>query len=158
MLTRILPRRAAALGLVLAAAMALSACAPVRGGDVYRRGETLRAQSVELGVIESARPVRIEGGDSGVGTVGGAALGGIAGSTVGRGSGNVAAVIGGAILGGIAGNAIEREANARPGVEVTVRLDNGRTLAVVQQDMGEGFRPGDRVRVLNDGRYTRVTR
>ena len=151
-------RRAAALVAVVAAATFASACAPTYSGDVYRRGETLRAQSVELGVVESARPVRIEAADTGVGTVGGAALGGIAGSTVGRGSGSVAAAIGGAILGGIAGNAVEREANARPGVEVTVRLDNGRLLAVVQQDVGEGFRPGDRVRVLNDGRYTRVTR
>lgn len=151
-------RRAAALVAILAAGTLLSACAPSYSGNVYRRGETMRAQSVELGVVESARAVRLEGPDTGVGTVGGAALGGIAGSTVGRGSGSVAAAIGGAILGGIAGNAVEREANARPGVEVTVRLDNGRMLAVVQQDAGEGFRPGDRVRVLNDGRYTRITR
>jgi outer membrane lipoprotein SlyB len=155
---RLVAPRLAALVLVVIAALAVSACAPVRGGDVYRRGETLRAQSVELGVVEQARPVRIEGPDTGVGTVGGAALGGIAGSTVGRGSGSVAAAIGGAILGGIAGNAIERDANARNGVELTVRLDNGRMLAVVQQDVGEVFRPGDRVRVLSDGRHTRVTR
>jgi len=151
-------RRTAALLLVLATGLTLSACAPTYSGDVYRRGETMRAQTVELGVVENARLVRIENPDTGVGTVGGAALGGIAGSTVGRGSGSVAAAIGGAILGGIAGNAIERDANTRNGVEVTVRLDNGRMLAVVQQDVGEGFRPGDRVRVLNDGRYTRVTR
>lgn len=158
MLASLRSRRAAALGLVLATALAVSACAPVRGGDVYRRGEMMRAQRVEFGVVENARYVRVDAPDTGVGTVGGAALGGIAGSTVGRGSGSVAAAIGGAILGGIAGNAIEREANAREGVELTVRLDNGRTLAVVQPDVGEGFRPGDRVRVLTDGRYTRVSR
>ena len=58
----------------------------------------------------------------------------------------------GAILGGIIGNAVEREAQrARHGVELTVRLDHGRMIAVVQDDAGEAFRPGDRVRVLSDG-------
>jgi outer membrane lipoprotein SlyB len=56
------------------------------------------------------------------------------------------------------GDAIGREANAHPGVEVTVRLGNGRVPAVVQPDAGEGFRPGDRIRMLNDGRFTRATR
>jgi outer membrane lipoprotein SlyB len=145
---------AAALVLVV-----LAGCAPARSGDVYRRGEALRAQSVELGVIESLRPVRIEGGDSGVGTVGGAALGGIAGSTLGGGSrAHAAGAIAGAILGGLAGTAIERDVNKANGIEVTVRLDSGRMLAVVQEGDGAEFRPGDRIRVLSDGYTTRVAR
>jgi outer membrane lipoprotein SlyB len=39
-----------------------------------------------------------------------------------------------------------------------VRLDNGPYLAVVQEDGGEQFRPGERVRILRDGGTTRVTR
>ena len=44
------------------------------------------------------------------------------------------------------------------GIEVTVRLDSGQHLAVVQADGGENFRSGERVRVLRDGATTRVTR
>ena len=87
----------------------------------------------------------------------GAALGGIAGSAAGAGAGDAAAIVGGALLGGLIGNAVERDAQRRPGLEVTVRLDNGRMIAVVQDDTGEPFRPGDRIRVLSDGYRTRVS-
>jgi outer membrane lipoprotein SlyB len=147
---------AVAAALVLAT---LAGCAPSRSGDVYRRGEALRAQSVELGVIESLRPVRLEGGNSGVGTVGGAVLGGLAGSTLGGGStAHAAGAVAGAILGGLAGTAIEKDVNRANGIEITVRLDSGRMLAVVQEGDGAEFRPGDRVRLLSDGYTTRVAR
>ena len=69
---------------------------------------------------------------------------------------NAAGAIAGAIVGGLVGNAVENNANQRNGVEVTVRLDSGRTIAVPQENAGENFRPGDRVRVLSDGYTTRV--
>ena len=96
--------------------------------------------------------------NTGVGTVGGAAIGGIAGSTIGgSGRANAAGAIAGAIVGGIVGNAVENNANQRNGIEITVRLDSGQMIAVPQENAGENFRPGDRVRVLSDGRTTRVT-
>ena len=85
-------------------------------------------------------------------------LGGWAGSGIGAGSGNAAAIVGGVLLGSLIGNAVEREVNKRPGVEVTVRLDMGRMIAVVQDDAGEAFQPGDRIRVVSDGYRTRVIR
>lgn len=142
---------------VLATSFVVSACAPSPSNDVYYPGQTMRAQTVELGVVNEVRYVQIAGQDSGVGTVGGAALGGIAGSQIGHGGGSVAGAIGGAILGGVIGNAVERDTTRRNGVEITVHLDSGRLLAIVQQ-AGEEFRPGDRVRVLSDGYVTRVTR
>lgn len=142
---------------LLAMAISVAGCAPPVAGNRYYRGEALRAQSVELGVVESIRPIQLQGHDTGVGTVGGAALGGLAGSGVGGGAGQAAAIVGGAILGGIIGNAVERDANKRHGVELTVRLDAGRMIAVVQEDGGEAFRPGDRIRVLSDGYRTRIT-
>ena len=143
----------------LAAVLLLAGCAPPPRADVYYPGQAMRAQSVELGVIETLRPVQIAGTQTGVGTFGGATLGGIAGSTVGGGSrANAAGAIAGAIIGGVIGSAVEQGATQRPGYEVTVRLDSGRMLAVVQDDAGEQFRPGDRVRVLSDGYMTRVAR
>ena len=148
--------RTAALALALSAVVV--GCAPPLGPDRYYRGEALRAQSIELGVIEGVRPVGLEGPTSGAGAVSGAALGGWAGSGIGGGSGNAAAIVGGIVLGSIIGNAVERDAVRRPGVELTVRLDTGRMIAVVQDDYGDPFRPGDRIRVLSDGYRTRVAR
>ena len=141
----------------LAVVLSVAGCATPVGPGYYHRGEAMRAQSVEMGVVESVRPVALGGPDTGVGTVGGAALGGLAGSDAGHGAGQAAAIIGGAILGGIVGNAVERDANRRPGLELTVRLDSGRMIAVVQDDSGEPFRPGDRIRVLSDGYRTRIS-
>jgi outer membrane lipoprotein SlyB len=146
-------------GVAIAALLAviLAGCATPAGPGYYYRGEALRPQSVEMGVVENLRPIALQAPDTGVGTVGGAALGGLAGSAAGHGAGQAAAIIGGAILGGLVGNTVERDANRRPGVELTVRLDSGRMIAVVQDDTGEPFRPGDRIRVLSDGYRTRVS-
>jgi len=147
--------RPAAIAVVAAALVA--GCAAPRYGDTYYGYQANRAQSVEMGVVESVRLVNLQGPNTGVGTVGGAALGGIAGSTIGGGSrANAAGAIAGAILGGVVGTAIEQDASRRQGLEVTARLDSGRMIAVVQ-DGGESFRPGDRVRILSDGHTTRVT-
>jgi outer membrane lipoprotein SlyB len=141
----------------LAVVLSLAGCATPAGPGYYYRGEALRSQSVEMGVVESVRPVALQGPDTGLGALGGAALGGWAGSGIGSGGGNTAAIVGGVILGSLIGNAAEVNAARRPGLELTVRLDNGRMIAVVQEDVGEPFRPGDRTRVTSDGYRTRVS-
>lgn len=147
-------------GVLIAAVLALGSagCASGLGGDVYSRGEARRAMTVQFGVVESVRPVRLEGTKSPVGAVAGAAVGGIAGSGVGGGRGSSIATVIGAVAGGLAGAALEEKVTQSQGVEVTVRLDNGQILAVVQDDHGEGFRAGDQVRVTRDGGTTRVAR
>ncbi len=137
-------------------ALALGGCAYPGGGADYRGYEVRGEQSVRFGVVESVRDVRIDARESGVGTAGGAVLGGLAGSNVGGGSGQIAGAIGGAILGGIIGQNIERSANERRGLEVTVLLDTGKYLAIVQEG-DEPFRAGDRVRILSGRGNTRVT-
>ncbi|HMQ12971.1 MAG TPA: glycine zipper 2TM domain-containing protein [Candidatus Competibacter phosphatis] len=146
----------ATMAVVLAAGLVLSGCPASMSGGAYSRNQAREAQEVRLGYVESVRQVLIEGTRSGVGAVSGAALGGVAGSTIGRGRGQVAGAIGGAVLGGLAGSAIEENATRQPGLEITVQLDNGRMVAVTQA-ADEPFYPGDRVRVLigNDG-TTRV--
>jgi outer membrane lipoprotein SlyB len=145
------PAAIAAIGALL-----LGGCAYNAGSRDYRGYEVQGEQSVRFGVVESVRDVSINPRESGVGTAGGAALGMVAGSNVGGGSGQVAGAIGGAILGGILGQSIERSANQRPGVEVTVLLDNGKYVAIVQE-ADEQFRSGDRVRILSGRGAARVT-
>ncbi|HUL55783.1 MAG TPA: glycine zipper 2TM domain-containing protein [Usitatibacter sp.] len=138
-------------------ALALGGCAyPPAGSGDYRGYEVRGEQSVRFGVVESVRDVRITPHDTGVGTAGGAALGAVAGSTVGGGNGQIAGAIGGAILGGIIGQNIEQQANQKNGVEITVLLDSGKYIAIVQ-GADEQFRAGDRVRILSGPGGTRVT-
>jgi outer membrane lipoprotein SlyB len=142
----------------LAAVLITVGCAAGQGGGTYSRTEARRAMVVQFGTIDSVRAVQLEGTKSPVGSVGGAAVGGIAGSTVGSGRGSAIGAVVGAVAGGLAGAALEEGATRRPGIEVTVKLENGQYLAVVQADEGERFAPGERVRVLRDGGVTRVTR
>lgn len=142
----------------LAAVMMLGGCAAGLGGGDYARAEARRAMVVQFGTVQAVRGVKLEGTKTPVGSLAGAAVGGVAGSTVGGGRGQAVATVLGAVAGGLAGAAVEEGATRQPGVEVTVRLDNGQYLAVVQADEGEQFRAGERVRILRDGGTTRVTR
>jgi outer membrane lipoprotein SlyB len=111
-----------------------------------------------LGTVESVRDVIIDANDTGTGTLAGAAIGGIAGSTVGGGRrANAAGAIAGAVVGGLIGNAVEKNGNDRQGVEVTIRLEGGQIIAITQ-GKDEEFRPGDRVKILSGQGATRVSR
>lgn len=132
-------------------------CAASNSGDVYRRDQTRQAQTVKMGVVESVRMVKIEGTKSHVGTVAGAVVGGVAGSTVGEGKGSIIGAVVGAVAGGLAGSAIEEGVTRKDGLEITVKLDNGTMLAIVQEAAGETFHPGERIRVLEGGGETRVS-
>lgn len=137
-------------------ATALGGCASSMSGSAYTRAQARQAQEVRMGVVESVRQVQLEGTKTPVGTVAGAAVGGLAGSNIGEGKGSAVGAIIGAVAGGLAGSAIEEGVTKKPGLEITVRLDNGRMIAVTQE-ADEAFRPGERVRVLTGGGVTRVT-
>ncbi|PKO93448.1 MAG: hypothetical protein CVU15_02615 [Betaproteobacteria bacterium HGW-Betaproteobacteria-1] len=134
----------------------LAACASSQSGSVYSRDEARKTQTVRMGVVESVRLVRIEGTKTPIGTVAGGAVGGIAGSTIGHGRGSAAAAVVGAVVGGLAGAAAEEGITRKDGLEITVKLDNGTMLAVVQE-ADEQFHPGERVRLVESGGTTRVT-
>jgi outer membrane lipoprotein SlyB len=136
----------------------LAGCASGLGSGDYERTEARRVYEVKMGVVESVRQVRLEGTDSGVGTIAGGVVGGVAGSELGGGKGAAIGAVLGAVAGGVAGKATEEVVTRKPGLEIVVRLDSGRTIAVVQEDAGESFARGDRVRVLESGGQARVTK
>ncbi|MCK5914661.1 MAG: hypothetical protein KAG92_00860, partial [Deltaproteobacteria bacterium] len=74
----------------------------------------------------------------------------VVGSTIGSGRGRTLATVGGALAGLAAGSAVEKGAGTKKAVEFTVELDDGRVMAVVQED-GAYYRIGDRVRLLQGG-------
>ena len=130
------------------------------GTDTVRSGEQAqREQAVRPGVVEATRDVTIDGGQpTGVGGVIGAVVGGVGGSYIGSGHGTIIGSVVGSVLGGLAGNAAERAGSRKPGVELTIRLDVGRTIVVVQSVAEELFKTGDRVRVISDGATARVSK
>ena len=144
--------------LILLMATGLAGCASNLSGESYSRSEERSVQQVEYGIIEQLRPVKIEGTKTPIGAGAGALVGGIAGSGVGSGRGsNVMAVIG-ALAGGMAGAAIEEGVTRTQGVEITIKMNKGGTIAIVQAlAPNQRFAVGDRVRVLYGSENTRVT-
>lgn len=144
------------LTLAIVATLALSGCASGLGSADYERSQARTVQEVQTGVVVGVRTVKIEGTKTPVGTLAGAAVGGVAGSEVGGGKGQVVGAVLGAVLGGVAGSAVEEKVTSQTGLEITVRLDSGRAIAITQ-GADQQFRVGDRVRVLSGGGTTRVT-
>lgn len=135
----------------------LSGCMSTLSGESYSRSEARKEQRVEFGRVEYIRSVVIEGTKTPIGAGTGAAVGGIAGSGVGHGKGQDIATVVGAVAGGLAGAAAEEQLTKKQGIELTVRLDNGEIIAVVQEASSQvRFNVGDRVRVLTLGGTTRV--
>lgn len=149
-----------AVGLVAISALFLGGCAQQSlTGDAYSARDARQIQTVQYAVVESVRPVVIEGRTDGVvGTGAGAIIGGIAGSTIGGGRGSAITSVLGAVAGGVAGQHLEESATRRQGQEITLRLDSGAIYSVVQEvENGQYFRVGDRVRMLSGGGQVRVT-
>jgi outer membrane lipoprotein SlyB len=134
----------------------LAGCAGGLGSSDYERGQTRGAQEVQMGVVESVREVKIEGTKSGIGSTAGAVVGGVAGSELGGGKGSIVGSVLGAVAGGVTGAAAEEGVTRQKGIEITVKLDSGRMIAVTQAP-DEEFKVGDRVRILSGGGTTRVT-
>lgn len=134
----------------------LAACASSNSGAVYKRDEARKVHTVKTGVVESVRTVKLEGTKSPVGTVAGGAIGGIAGSSIGHGRGSAIGAVVGAVAGGIAGAAAEEGITRKDALEITVKLDGGGLIAIVQE-ADEQFNPGDKVRIIEDSDTSRVT-
>lgn len=135
--------------MLLLACLTLGACASQTGGS-FTSGQARTAQTVTMGEIIQLDAAFINNDATGLGTLGGAVVGGVAGTTVGGGRGRTLSTLGGAVIGGLAGTGIERAVNSSDAIDITVRLENGQVLSIVQAmgDEERSFSVGDRVRVI----------
>lgn len=126
----------------------MAGCDQAMGPGYAQSGQVSQNQSVQYGTVVGVRTVRLQGGNGN--QVAGAVAGGLAGAVVGnqfgKGSGNAlmtgAGALGGAMLGSqMAGGAANRLAQ-----QWTVRLDQGGTIEVIQ-DNGR-FSIGQRVQIV----------
>lgn len=146
-----------ALTLAAVATTVSTGCVESASGNVFSRDEARQAAEVYEGTVVDVREGKIEGDQSGLGAVGGAAMGGVVGNLFGGGKGNTIATVGGAIAGGLAGNAVEKGMTGQRALQVTVKLDvNGKEIQVVQ-GTDIPFAVGQRVRVVTQpGGHSRV--
>ncbi|HEY1412693.1 MAG TPA: hypothetical protein VGF36_11155 [Rhodopila sp.] len=116
--------------LVLAA---LSGCAPSYSPDTYAANAAQPANKVDQGVVVGVRNVGISAAGT-VGTVTGAAAGGIAGSQAVPAPASALTALGGALVGGIAGAAVEHATSDTTAYEYIVRKTAGDLVSVTQKD------------------------
>ncbi len=144
------------LVLIAVLSILVAACASSNSGSVYSRDDARKVQTVKTGVVESVRSVKLEGTKSPVGTVAGGVVGGVAGGSIGNGRGSAIGAVIGAVAGGIAGSAIEEGVTRKDALEITVKLDGGALIAIVQE-ADEQFHPGEKVRIVENADTSRVT-
>ena len=133
----------------LAFGLVLSGCAS-RGGKTYNDGEVRTVQNVQYGTVVDVSEVMIAEDPSLVGPIIVGVAGGVIGSLFGSGAGKTLATLGGATLGAILGGAGEASLRKYKASEITVELESGQTVMIVQGD-DEFFVKGDRVRVVSTG-------
>lgn len=131
------------------AVFAAAGCSLPSRGDVYSRSETRQAWDVRYGEVTGVDAVTIEGQRSALGRVGGGYVGYEVGRAIGgRGTGgNIGGAVG-AVAGAVAGEAVEESVTRQDGLQIIVKLDDGRSIAIVQA-ADQSFSVGERVKVFS---------
>lgn len=143
---------------VLASVLSTQGCAwRSYANDVYTDSDTQKAHSIVMGTVTDVRVVTIERGVSGAGAAAGGSVGAALGSTNTNRNGQLAASVLGGVAGGFAGQAVEAHMSKTQGLEISMRLDDGQRISVVQAG-DEVFKKGDRVQVRTAEGKSRVTR
>ncbi|WP_228028028.1 glycine zipper 2TM domain-containing protein [Chitinibacter fontanus] len=145
------------LSAILTSSMLLTGCITADSANVYKKGELKQLASARAGVIENLRDVQMDDSSTGVGSIAGAVIGGVAASSnIGKGTGAVISGVLGSILGGMLGNKVETSITRKPAKELTILMqDNGQRVVVVQ-DADVNFVVGQHVDVITDGHTARV--
>ena len=133
--------------IAVAGVVALSACQPTTGGGAGQQTQTLQVVESQTGTITNVQQIAMpaSGLSRAGGAFSGAVVGGLIGNQFGQGSGNTVMTSIGALGGAAAGDALAQGTNQQTIPQWTVRLDDGRTVAVTSNV--SGLQVGGRVRV-----------
>ena len=125
--------------------------------DTYDRDSVQKVSNVLYGEIVSLKKVTIEG-ETKSGTIVGGLVGAAAGSQVSdsKPESEIGAVIGGAIGATLGGN-VSKNIQSVEGIQLTINMDDGRTISVVQETSQYSFSIGDLVEVISTKGKTRVS-
>lgn len=125
--------------------------------DSYDRDSAQRVSNVLYGEVVSVKKVTIEGSIK-PGTIVGGLVGAAAGSEISdsKPESEIGAVLGGAIGATIGGN-LSKSMQSVDGIQITINMDDGRTVSIVQEIGDYQFRVGDLVEVISTKGKTRVS-
>lgn len=141
--------RVAGILLALTCGLMAAGCGTTRANDhpAYSSGYT------NYGRIESIEQVSTGGGSAVVGTIAGAAVGGVVGHQFGGGRGKDLATVAGAVGGAIAGHEIQERAQERNGTRneyrIVVRMRDGSRRTFSESNVGN-LHIGEEVSVVGD--------
>lgn len=135
------------VNLLLSLCLVAAAGCASRGGDDYSNQQERRAMTVQRGTVMEVRVVKTSNSSTGVGAIAGGVVGGVLGRYIGGGSARTVGSVGGAIGGAAAGAGAEKAARDHDALEISIMLDSGREVIVVQ-DPDIKFQKGDRIRML----------
>ncbi|WML90487.1 hypothetical protein RCF98_16145 [Thiothrix lacustris] len=137
--------------------LALGACSIMPSSNTYTTAQAGTLQEVKFGTVVGLRNVMIREDNAETGKVAGGVIGGVAGNDLGEGKGQIIGSVAGAVIGGTVGIALDRSIQSKEGVEITVKLEDNRTVAIAQL-ADEHFTIGEQVKILTsqDGK-ARIT-
>ncbi|GAB5560975.1 MAG: hypothetical protein SynsKO_26220 [Synoicihabitans sp.] len=118
------------------------------------RAQVGNMQTLDLGQVVAVRNVIVDGERTILGISGGAALGGAAaypGGYSAASTGEVVAQAAAAVAGAVVGSAVEEAVTRAEAQELTIELDNGNVVVIIQETPDGEFRQGDRVQVNHGG-------
>lgn len=133
----------------------LAGCTTAPSSNRYSTTQAGTLQEVQFGIVLAVRPVMIEQNSTETGQVAGGIIGGVAGSEVGQGKGQIVGSVAGAVAGSAIGSIIDRASDAKQGLEITVKLQNDKIVALAQI-ADEIFQVGDSVKILSSNGKSRV--
>ncbi len=136
--------------LPLMIAASLSAGCQGMGGDLFGSRESTQKIAANVNGTGSIQAIDLVPRSQGIGlgTLAGAAVGGLLGHQVGGGAGRTVATVGGAAGGAYIGHEMEKRRKEGEIYKVTIRMDDGTTQSFAQENAPE-LNPGDRVRITN---------
>ncbi len=142
---------AIALAAVFTAGMVSSACENMNLGSLGGSSEQVKPIASNVngsGTIQAVEVIPRKQG-LGLGTLAGAAVGGIVGNQVGGGTGRTVATAAGAAGGAYVGHEIERRRSSGDQIyKVTIKMDDGTTQSFAQE-AAPTVKQGDRVSITN---------
>ncbi len=139
---------ALALAAALGTGVGISGCENMNLGGSSEQVKPIATNVNGTGTIQSIDVVPRRQG-LGLGTLAGAAVGGIVGNQVGGGTGRTVATAAGAAGGAYVGHQIERSRSSNdPIYKVTIKMDDGTTQSFAQE-AAPTVKQGDRVTITN---------
>lgn len=140
--------------IVVLTALFVGGCTFPSSAPLVSKSQVGNVQVLDLGRIVATRDVVVDGEKTLLGISGGAALGGAAahpGGYSAASTGEVVAQAAAAVVGAVAGSAIEEVVTREKAQELTIELDDGRVVVIIQEVPDGRFQQGDRVQVNHGG-------